>query len=648
MSTSDPIKNRWIGYCSLGIIIDVLVFVIFFGKGISWNAAHVFSFLIASAAMLLFRIFWPYKETFGISGGDLLRFAIIQLFALFLRGGVLAALVESANLFPTLALVPSAFVSSLVTLAGANFWLLQTHNKQPGKHPGWNQGLTAIMVYAAALRLIYSWTFELLHEEAYYWNYGQHLDIGYLDHPPMVGWLIWFFTSLFGQTEFVVRLSSLTCWVAAAYFMYKLTHAACGAAAAFRMLFLAVVLPLFFGTALVITPDAPLVACWAGALYYLYWAVIKESRCSWLGVGVCMGLGLLSKYTIVLLGVSLVMFLLIDRPARKWFLRLEPYLGLIIAIALFSPVIVWNARQNWASFGFQSTKRLTGDFDFALPELAGSALLLLTPAGVLAVFTVIIAKQYLFPKPVTGETSRTHRLLLTTTLIPFAIFFFLSLFRLSKLNWTAPIWLGALPYIALSMTADDSSILPGNSLAERLLRDVRSAWPAMILVFLILYGLIFHYTVLGLPGVPYPNDLVGIGIPDLARQVGAIEKEFETQHGQKPFIVCMDADRFAGWIAFYRIKMTGADRAAAAEFINNTTGGHLFEKDSHMYRFWHPVETYDKARPLLILTEKREYLLKDQVLAHIEPMSEIKAIVLQKHGKSTTTFFYQFAKLREI
>jgi dolichol-phosphate mannosyltransferase len=49
---------------------------------------------------------------------------------------------------------------------------------------------------------------ELLPEEAYYWNYSRHLDIGYLDHPPMVAWLIRLGTMVFGQNEFGVRIGT--------------------------------------------------------------------------------------------------------------------------------------------------------------------------------------------------------------------------------------------------------------------------------------------------------------------------------------------------------------------------------------------------------------------------------------------------------
>ena len=126
-----------------------------------------------------------------------------------------------------------------------------------------------------------------------------------------------------------------------------------------------------------------------------------------------------------------------------------------------------------------------------------------------------------------------------------------------------------------------------------------------------------------------------------------IEQNFEQKHGQKPLIACMDSNRLASWIAFYRTKMAqGDDHVNLREFLENTTGGQLFEVNSYMYRFWHPVEHYDKTRPILIITTRRDYLLKDQLLAHVRPTSEINEFTAYKHGKPTTPFFYQFAAMR--
>src|ERR1700677_3064632 len=88
----------------------------------------------------------------------------------------------------------------------------------------WRRGAIGVVALAVALRLIYAWRVELMPEEAYYWNYAQHLDIGYLDHPPMVGWLIAAGTAALGDTEFGVRFGALFCGVIASVFIYRLTR----------------------------------------------------------------------------------------------------------------------------------------------------------------------------------------------------------------------------------------------------------------------------------------------------------------------------------------------------------------------------------------------------------------------------------------
>lgn len=68
------------------------------------------------------------------------------------------------------------------------------------------------------------------------------------------------------------------------------------------------------------------------------------------GQGYGLGIGLLSKYTIVILGLPTIVYLLWCRDSKKWFLRREPYCCALIALILFSPVIYWNAIHHWASF----------------------------------------------------------------------------------------------------------------------------------------------------------------------------------------------------------------------------------------------------------------------------------------------------------
>jgi 4-amino-4-deoxy-L-arabinose transferase-like glycosyltransferase len=81
-----------------------------------------------------------------------------------------------------------------------------------------------ILVYVLALRFVFLGSLNLFPEEAYYWNYAQHLDIGYLDHPPMVAWVIWIATSLAGNTEFAVRIGAFLSWFVALWFCFQLTR----------------------------------------------------------------------------------------------------------------------------------------------------------------------------------------------------------------------------------------------------------------------------------------------------------------------------------------------------------------------------------------------------------------------------------------
>src|SRR5580704_1656422 len=154
--------------------------------------------------------------------------------------------------------------------------------------------LLVILALSLLIHLVCMISADLLVEEAYYWNYAQHLDFGYLDHPPMVALLIKLSTTIFGVNEFSVRLTSLPCWLLAIFFSYKLTVLIQPSAGIYAVMLLTV-LPFFFLQTLVITPDLPLLACWSASLYCLYRALILNETKYWYLAGIGLGLGMLSK-----------------------------------------------------------------------------------------------------------------------------------------------------------------------------------------------------------------------------------------------------------------------------------------------------------------------------------------------------------------
>ncbi|MCX5657998.1 MAG: glycosyltransferase family 39 protein, partial [Candidatus Omnitrophica bacterium] len=275
----------------------------------------------------------------------------------------------------------------------------------------------------------------------------------------MVAWLIKFGTLVFKHSEFDVRFGAFVSWFVAAGFCFGFARNMFDKKTAFQTVLFISLLPLFFFVAgFFIMPDVPLLAAWAGALFFLERALLADRRLAWWGVGICFGLGMFSKYTIVLLGLAILLFILLDKPSRRWLLCSEPYVAMILAVIIFTPVIFWNANNNWASFFFQSIRRFSAGPKFSLPTLIGSALILLTPLGAIGVVQPIFNKRIWSDQTGTFETSALRKRLfsLVFTLVPLFMFALFSIKHQPKLNWTCPIWLAILPAFAKYSLPDES------------------------------------------------------------------------------------------------------------------------------------------------------------------------------------------------
>jgi 4-amino-4-deoxy-L-arabinose transferase-like glycosyltransferase len=206
----------------------------------------------------------------------------------------------------------------------------------------------------ALLRLALAATLDLRTDEAYYWTWSREPVLSFLDHPPMVAWLIRASTALLGQTTLGVRLPGVLAMAAMQLLLADIVrrHTADRRATVFAVL--APEATLYYGLMLtLIGPDVPLVACVTGVL----WALVRldEHRAPrwWLVAGVFAGLALLSKYTALMILPAVAAYVLWPPHNRKWLLTIWPWLALLVALALFSPALIWNAQHDWASFRFQ-------------------------------------------------------------------------------------------------------------------------------------------------------------------------------------------------------------------------------------------------------------------------------------------------------
>jgi len=211
--------------------------------------------------------------------------------------------------------------------------------------------LTAVTTF---IRLSIIGKLGLTVDEAHYWVYSKFLDLSYYDHPPIIGYIIKFFTDIFGTNEFAVRLPSVIIFVFASWLFFLCVKKLFNEKIAFIGIVLLNILPVFsFLGAVVTIPDSPLSLFWLLSFYFFINLIQSGNKKYWYIIGIVTGFALLSKYTAVMIYPSIILFLLCSKEHRFWFARKEFYLSIIISFVIFLPVVIWNLQNNWASFGFQ-------------------------------------------------------------------------------------------------------------------------------------------------------------------------------------------------------------------------------------------------------------------------------------------------------
>ncbi len=188
----------------------------------------------------------------------------------------------------------------------------------------------------------------LIHDEAYYWLWSRRLDWSYLDHPPMIAYLIRLAT-LGGDGELWVRLPALLLGPVIAYALFLLGRDLFDERVGFLAVVLYQVAPVLGASGMFSTPDAPMYLAWAVAMRF-FWQAMHGRPERWPAAGLALGLGLLSKLYTVFLGIGAAIYITLY--ARPWLRRPEAYLAAAVALLLLAPVMYWNVTHEWATLRF--------------------------------------------------------------------------------------------------------------------------------------------------------------------------------------------------------------------------------------------------------------------------------------------------------
>lgn len=183
-------------------------------------------------------------------------------------------------------------------------------------------------------------------DEAYYALYGQFLDWGYYDHPPMVA-LLTFLSHFVGTGALSVRLCTVLLHGATIWLVWKtLSRVNASVRDVNEFFLIAFSLFMFVLYGFITTPDAPLLF-FTALFFYLYQQYLKKgSFLLAMLLGLTMAGMLYSKYMAVLVigFVVLSNFKLL----KDWKL----WIAVVLAALLFLPHILWQFNHDFPSLKY--------------------------------------------------------------------------------------------------------------------------------------------------------------------------------------------------------------------------------------------------------------------------------------------------------
>ena len=303
------------------------------------------------------------------------------------------------------------------------------------------------LIYGAVLLVVMliAAKFPMMNDETYYIAFSKDLQMSYVDHPPFVAYLNIVQTMLGLHFALVERSLVLVLHLISTLFLMGIVynHSYNDKALATKLLItflIAYLVPVFGFFSIFILPDTGLLL----SLSVLLWVADKVILAHDLSsrhvveLGIGLGIGLLSKYHILLLGGGIIggVFLDLTRYSGfKWSTLFKMLVSVLIGLVIALPMLIWNVNNHFASFVFQLQHGLSAN----QWHLKGCLVFIL-------VSTVYLTPWFTFKFLKQGLFGKLHAYLLIPVCGLFIIFFISSLRKHVLPQWISPAFWLLIPY----------------------------------------------------------------------------------------------------------------------------------------------------------------------------------------------------------
>ncbi|HCY76225.1 MAG TPA: hypothetical protein DHV28_09920 [Ignavibacteriales bacterium] len=255
--------------------------------------------------------------------------------------------------------------------------------------------VNAILIYLALFKLavliIFAGNYGLFRDEYYYVEISKHLDWGYVDVQPLTAIILAVSRAMFGESIFGIRIFSYLAGSAIIIVAGLIAREMHGGKFAqiftgFTVIFSGVIL----GTSSFYSMNAFDILLSSLMFYFIIRLVNTENSKLWIIIGLIFGLGLQNKLTFLFLGFGLLIGLILTKN-RQYLKSKELWFGILIALIIFLPNIIWQVANNYPTLDFMRNAAAFKNKPMGIIKFTISSLLELNP-----VFTPFILTAFYF------------------------------------------------------------------------------------------------------------------------------------------------------------------------------------------------------------------------------------------------------------
>lgn len=223
-----------------------------------------------------------------------------------------------------------------------------------------NTIIVGLAVATLTFHLVLNGRYGYFRDELYYIACSEHLDWGFVDHPPLIAVVTWFSRRVFGESLHAIRFLPAAAGALKVALAGLIARQLGGGRFAQAIAALAVLtVPVYLNIDNILSMNAFEPLFWMGCVMVLIRILQGGDPRLWLVFGLLAGLGLENKHSTLFFGVAVIVGLLLT-PARRALKDKWIWLGGAVALLIFLPNLIWQMQRGFPTLELLRNVEATG------------------------------------------------------------------------------------------------------------------------------------------------------------------------------------------------------------------------------------------------------------------------------------------------